>query len=235
MRFPRRPGPGGGRLPRHSQPLQLEWNMAQATGNGDSIVARASRRMRRSEHLIVKLGAGAAQDGTEPMVLERPGPRVCEESVGCALRLLLSTTAARSGGVHRDDPGRHHQRRLFRLRNQLIRRRPPAAIYVDAPSVLVNPDITQAQIETKRPEPEAPGPEAGVGPGVPPGADISGSGEEPAGATPAAPLLRHRGSQSGPSRSRHGRPWWRVPTSRCGVFTFRLTGGAPPNQSSAAA
>ena len=32
----------------------LEREVAQTTGNGDSIVARASRRMRGSEHLIVK-------------------------------------------------------------------------------------------------------------------------------------------------------------------------------------
>jgi predicted AAA+ superfamily ATPase len=32
----------------------LEWNIAQTTGNGDTIVVRASRRMQSSEHLIVK-------------------------------------------------------------------------------------------------------------------------------------------------------------------------------------
>jgi hypothetical protein len=32
----------------------LEWEVSQTTGNGDSIVARAARRMRGSEHLIAK-------------------------------------------------------------------------------------------------------------------------------------------------------------------------------------
>ena len=44
---------------------------------------------------------------------------------------------------------------------------PAAAIYVDAASVLVKPDVARAQIETEGSEPGAPGPEPGAGPGAP--------------------------------------------------------------------
>lgn len=37
-----------------SDVASLQWEVAQTTGNSDSIVARASRRMRASEHLITK-------------------------------------------------------------------------------------------------------------------------------------------------------------------------------------
>ena len=61
---------------------------------------------------------------------------------------------------------------------------PAAAIYVDAASVLVKPDIARAQIEAERPEPGAPGQERGADPGAPPEPGIPGPGEEPAGTRP---------------------------------------------------
>ena len=79
---------------------------------------------------------------------------------------------------------------------------PAAAIYVDAPSVLVKPDVARRQLEAERPEPPTPVP------GPRPGSrSRSVAGPRPRASSPAAassPVLRHHRDRSGSGGAGHG-------------------------------
>ena len=174
----------------------LEWDVARATGNGDSIVARASRRMRGSEHLIVKWSPALLK-----MELDRwfwkDHDYVAVKTVWDALSAYCYLPRLRDQAVFVDaiqdgitsgdyfgyatsvSPDSRYE--------GLNLGTPAAAIYVDAASVLVKPDVARAQIEMERPEPGAPGPEPGRGPGAPPIPGGPTPGEQPPG-----PRLRRR-------------------------------------------
>src|SRR5690606_5597204 len=170
----------------------LEWDVAQATGNGDSIVARASRRMRSSEHLIAKWSPALLK-----MELDRwfwkdedhvSGKKVWDALCAyCYLPRLRDQAVfieAIQDGIGSGDyfgyatsvsaDGRYEGLKLGA---------PAAAIYVDAASVLVKPDVARAQIDAERPQPGAPGPEPSPepGPSAPPTPGGPRPGEEPPG------------------------------------------------------
>ena len=155
----------------------LEWETAQAAGNGESVAARASRRVRASEHLIVRWSPALLK-----MELDRWFWRERDHvsvktvwdalSAYCYLPRLRDQTVfieAVQDGIAGGDyfgyatsvsaDGRYEGLKLGTA---------AAAIYVDATSVLVKPEAARAQMETERPEPAAPGRESGAEPGARP-------------------------------------------------------------------
>ena len=76
---------------------------------------------------------------------------------------------------------------------------PAAAIYVDVASVLVKPVVARAQIEAERPEPGAPGPEPGAGPGARPTPGGPTPDEQPP--TPRLPRRFYGGVEIDPDRA----------------------------------
>ena len=166
----------------------LEWEIAQATGNGDSIVVRASLRMLASEHLIVRWSPALLK-----MELDRwfwknqahvPVKKVWDAlSAYCYLPRLRDQTvfvAAIQDGLASGDyfgyatsvsaDGRYEGLKLGTA---------APAIYVDAASVLVKPDVARAQFAIVHTEPAALELEPGTVSGAPPISGISGSSEAP--------------------------------------------------------
>ena len=191
----------------------LEWEIVQAAGNGESVVARVSRRMRTSEHLIVRWSPALLKNGARPLVLEGPRPRVGEGGVGRALRVLLPPPASRSGRLRRGRAGRHSGAGTTSATRPaclpegrfegLTLASSAAAIYVDAASVLVKPDVARRQLEAERPFEDGPARSRTLDPGPGPWArSVAGSRTcpDPAAAAPSAPVLRHR-SRSIPDRA----------------------------------
>ena len=144
----------------------LEWEVVQATGNGDSIAARASRRMRASEHLIAGWSPALLK-----MELDRwfwkdrdhvPVKTVWDAlSAYCYLPRLrdqmVLVEAVREGIASGDYFGYATSVSADGRYEGLKLGEPTAAIHVDAASVLVKPDAALAQIEAERPKPEPPG------------------------------------------------------------------------------
>ena len=166
----------------------LEWDVAQATGEGESIVARASRRMRGSEHLIVKWSPALLK-----MELDRwfwkDNDHVSMKKVWDALsaycylprlRDQVVFVEAIQDGIASGDyfayaisvsaEGRYEGLKLGT---------PAAAIYVDAASVLVKPEVARAQIEAEGPEPGETRPESDTSPDMPGTPDGSTPDEQP--------------------------------------------------------
>ena len=173
----------------------LEWEIAQAAGNGESVVARASRRMRASEHLIVKWSPTLLK-----MELDRwfwkdrdhVSVKVLWDALSayCYLPRLRDQTVfieAIQDGIAGGDyfayatsvsaDGRYEGLKLGAS---------ASAIYVDAASVLVKPDPARVQIEAERPASDLPRPELGTPPGETPGTGGSAPGEVP----PPPPMPR---------------------------------------------
>ena len=168
----------------------LEWDVAQATGNGDSIVTRASRRMRGSEHLIVKWSPALLKmeldrwfwKDQDHVSVKKVWDALCAYCYLPRLRDQVVFVEAIQNGIASSDyfgyaasvsaDGRYEGLRFGT---------PGAAIYVDAASVIVKPDVARTQIEAERPELGAPVPEPGMGPDTPQIPDLPQPGDEPAG------------------------------------------------------
>ena len=166
----------------------LEWDAVQTTGSGDSILARVSRHLRGSEHLIVRWSPALLK-----MELDRwfwkERDHVSVKAVWDALAAYCYLPRLRDQAVFmeaiRDGigggdyfgyatsvsaEGRYEGLKLGA---------PAAAIFVVAQSVLVKPDVARAQIAAERPAPDAAGPEPGAPLGGTPGTGGSGAGKEP--------------------------------------------------------
>ena len=167
----------------------LEWDVAQATGNGASIVARASQRMRASEHLIAKWSPALLKMELDRwfwkdhnhVSVKKAWDAICAYCYLPRLRDQAVFIEAIQNGIASGDyfgyatslsaDGSRYEGLKLGM--------PAAAIYVDAASVLVRPDIARAQIEVERRDSGAPVPEPGAGPDTPPTPDIPGPSEEP--------------------------------------------------------
>jgi predicted AAA+ superfamily ATPase len=155
----------------------LEWEITQGTGNSDSIAERASRRLCGAEHLIVKWSPALLKMELErwfwkdqPHVgLKKVWDSLCAYCYLPRLRDQAVFIEAIQEGVASGDyfgyatsvseNGRYEGLRLAA---------PAAAIYVDAASVLVKPEVARAQLEAERPVPAPPAgpwPEPGPTPG----------------------------------------------------------------------
>ncbi len=166
----------------------LEWDVTQANGNGDSIVTRASRRMRGSEHLIIKWSPVLLR-----MELDRwfwnDQDHVSVKKVWDALSAYcylprlrdqaVFVEAIQDGIASGDYFGYATSISADGRYEGLKCGTPAAAIYVDAASVFVKADVARAQIANERPEPEVLELEPSAVPGARPISDISGSSEEP--------------------------------------------------------
>jgi predicted AAA+ superfamily ATPase len=164
----------------------LEWEIIHATGDGDSIVARASRRLRSSEHLVVKWSPALLKMELDRWFWKDDQGQVSVKKVWealcayCYLPRLRDETVfveAIQDGVTSADYFAYATSISAdgRYEGLKIGTRAPA-IYVDAASVLVKPDIARAQLKAECPQPGAIRPEPGVGPVTPP---IPGAGREP--------------------------------------------------------
>ena len=175
----------------------LEWDIAQATGNGDSAVARASQRTRSSEHLITKWSPALLKmqldrwfwKDKDHLSVKNIWDAFCAYCYLPRLRDQAVFIEAIQDGITSGDyfgyatsvsaEGHYEGLKLGT---------PAAAIYVDAASVLVKLDVARAQTEAERPEPGvgAPGLETEPGPGAPPTPGSPTTEEE----TRGAPLPR---------------------------------------------
>ena len=154
---------------------KMEWDIVRAAGNGESVVARASRHARAAEHVIVRWSPALLR-----MELDRWFWKTCEhvpvKKVWDALisycylpRLRDQTVFVEAvqegiaGGEYFayatsvSETGRYEGLKLGE---------PGPAIHVDTVSVLVKPEVARAQIEAERaetgtrkpqPKPEEPG------------------------------------------------------------------------------
>ena len=168
----------------------LERDVAQATGNGDFIVARASRRLRSSEHLIAKWSPALLRmelngwfwKDQDHASVKKVWDALCAYCYLPRLRDQTVFVEAVQDGIASGDyfayatsvsaDGRYEGLKLGTV---------AAAIYVDAASVLVKPDVAWTQIEAERLEPGAPGPRPDTGPGEPSPPGGPAPAEEPAG------------------------------------------------------
>ena len=166
----------------------LEWEVAQATGNGDSIVTRASRRMRGSEHLIVKWSPALLKmeldrwfwKDHDHASVKKVWDALCAYCYLPRLRDEAAFVEAIEAGIASGDyfayatslsaDGRYEGLKLGTS---------ASAVYVDVASVLVKPEVARAQIEAERPEPSAPEPQPGPQPGGPPTPGNPTPGEQP--------------------------------------------------------
>ena len=166
----------------------LEWEAIQATGNGVSVVARASRRMRASEHLIVRWSPALLK-----MELDRwfwkDRAHVSVKTVWDALSAYCYLPRLRDQAVFVEaiqdgiaggdyfayatsvSAGSRYEGLKLGAR--------AAAVYVDAASVLVKPDVARAQIETEHPAPSPSAPEPGTAPGEHPDPGDRDPGDRP--------------------------------------------------------
>ena len=167
----------------------LEWDVAQATGNGASIVARASQRMHASEHLIAKWSPALLKmeldrwfwRDQDHVSVKKVWDALCAYCYLPRLRDQAVFVEAIQEGIASGDylgyatsltaDGRYEGLKLGA---------PAAAIYVDAASMLVKPDIARAQVEAERPETGAPGQKHGADLGASPEPGIPRPREEPA-------------------------------------------------------
>jgi len=166
----------------------LEWDVAQATGNGESIVARASRRMRGSEHLIAKWSPALLKmeldrwfwKDQDHVSVKKVWDALCAYCYLPRLRDQAVFIEAIQDGIASGDYFAYATSQSANGRYEGLKLgTAAAAIYVDAASVLVKPDVARAQLEAEHPPSGAPGPEPGTGPGAPPEPGEPVSGEEP--------------------------------------------------------
>ena len=151
----------------------LEWDIARAAGEGDSILARASRWMRGSEHLIVEWSPALLEmaldrwfwKDREHVSVKTVWDALCAYGYLPRLRDQTVFVAAVQAGVAAGEyfgyaTGVSAEGRL----QGLAFGAPAAAIYVDAASVLVKPGAARAQVEAEGADSAAPtAPEAGAG------------------------------------------------------------------------
>ena len=171
----------------------LEWDVAKATGNGASIVARASQRMRASEHLIAKWSPALLKmeldrwfwKDQDHVSVKKVWDALCAYCYLPRLRDQVVFVEAIQEGIASGDYWGYATSRSADGRYEGLRLgAPAAAIYVDAASMLVKPDIARAQVEAEQPEPGAPGQKSDADLGAPPEPGIPGPREEPAGTRP---------------------------------------------------
>ena len=175
----------------------LEWDAAQVTGSGDSILARVSRHMRGSEHLIVKWSPALLKMELDRWFWEDRNHASVKAvwdalSAYCYLPRLrdqaVFVEAIQEGIAGGDYFGYATGVSAEGRFEGLAFGAPAPAIYVDAASVLVKPGAARAQIEAEGGESGASTtPDADTGAAESGGAadaDV-GAGGEPAG--PSAP------------------------------------------------
>ena len=166
----------------------LEWEIIRAAGSGDSVVTRASRRVRDGEHLIVRWSPALLK-----MELDRwfwkESEYVSIKTVWDALTSYCYLPRLRDQAVFVEavqegiaggeyfayatsvaDNGRYEGLKLGAS---------AAAIYVDTASVLVKVDVARAQCEAERKEYPAGQPKPGPEPGSFPNPVGPGTGEKP--------------------------------------------------------
>ena len=173
----------------------LEWDAAPATGSGDSILARVSRHMRGSEHLIVKWSPALLKMELDRWFWKERNhvsvktvwdalsaycylPRLRDQAVFVeAIQDGIASGEYFGYAISVSGEGRYEGLKFGVA---------ATAIYVDAASVLVKPDVARAQIAADRPAPGAAVPEPGAPPGDTPGTGGSSASEE------STPPLRPR-------------------------------------------
>jgi predicted AAA+ superfamily ATPase len=157
----------------------LEWEISHVASGDEAPAVRAARRMRLSEHLIVKWSPALLKIELDRWFWrdqDHAGVKKVWDAfcAYCYLPKLRDQTVfieAIQEGLENGDyfayatsvseDGRYEGLRLGAR---------AAAIYVDAASVLVKPAKARAQLEAERPGPEIPpGPPPGPGPAPPPG------------------------------------------------------------------
>ena len=175
----------------------LEWDAAQVTGNGDSLLARVSRHMRGSEHLIVKWSPTLLKMQLDRWFWEDRDHASAKAvwdalSAYCYLPRLrdqaVFVEAIQEGIAGGDYFGYATGVSAEGRFEGLTFGAPAPAIYVDAASVLVKLDAARAQIEAEGGDSGASIlPDADTGAAESGGAadDDAGVGGEPAG--PSAP------------------------------------------------
>ena len=150
----------------------LEWDAAQTSGNGDSVVARAARRAKADERLVGKWAPALLRmeldrwfwkDKDKKEVPLRQAwealasycylPRLRDEAV------LLDTV--RSGAADGESFG--YADRATDGRYEGLKLGAPAAARIDDASVLVKPEAARAQIEAERQTRATPRPNAAAG------------------------------------------------------------------------
>ena len=136
----------------------LEWDAAQVTGSGDSILARVSRHMRGSEHLIVKWSPALLKMELDRWFWEDRNHASVKAvwdalSAYCYLPRLrdqaVFVEAIQEGIAGGDYFGYATGVSAEGRFEGLAFGAPAPAIYVDAASVLVKPGAARAQIEAE--------------------------------------------------------------------------------------
>ena len=149
----------------------LQWDVAQIAADSDAVAARVSRRMRSSEHLIVRWSPALLKMELDRWFWkDRPHvpvkqvwdalgaycylPRLRDGAVfEATIRAGLGGEASGGGGAGGDyfanatsvsPQGRYEGLTLGS----------PATVYVDATSVLVKPEVARAQLAAERPAEE---------------------------------------------------------------------------------
>ena len=165
----------------------LEWEISRAAGT-ESVVTRASQRMRSAEHIIVKWSPALLR-----MELDRwfwkDRAHVSLKTVWDALSSYCYLPRLRDQAVFVEAVQEGIARGEYlayatsvsengRYEGLKFGATAPA-IYVDAASVLVKPDVARAQIETERSEPGTPKPQPRPEPGAPDALDDTASGDQP--------------------------------------------------------
>lgn len=158
----------------------LSWDLSRAAGTGESIVTRASQRMRAAEHIIVKWSPAllrmeldrwfwkdrehvSIQTVWDALTSYCYLPRLRDEVV-----FVESVQEGITGGEYFayatsvSDSGRYEGLKLGA---------PVAAIHVDKASVLVKPDVARKQIEAERTDSDTAEPPTEPKPETPDGAD----------------------------------------------------------------
>ena len=137
----------------------LEWEIIQVGGGGNSIVARASQRMRSSEHLISEWSPALLSMELDRWFWRSRGHVPVKQAwdAFCAycylprLRDQSVFVASIQAGITSGDYFAYATSVSAQGRYEgLTLGAPAAAIYVDAESVLVKPEVAQAQIEAER-------------------------------------------------------------------------------------
>ena len=149
----------------------LQWETMQVAVGGDSMASRASQRMQSSEHMILEWSPALLKMELDrwfwrnrPHVpVKQVWDALCAYSYLPRLRDQSVLVASIQAGITSGDYFAYATSVSGQGRYEgLTLGTPAAAIYVDAKSVLVKPDVAQAQIEAERVEPGTAGTETGT-------------------------------------------------------------------------
>ena len=164
----------------------LQWEVAQVAAGGDSIVGRVSRRMRSSEHLIVRWSPALLKmeldrwfwKDRKHVPVKQVWDALCAYCYLPRLRDRSVFEATIRAGLESGDYFGYATSVSAQGRYEGLTLGSPTAVYLDAAGVLVKPDAARAQLEAERASAGKAAAQDGT-PSTDPGAD---SGTKPANA-----------------------------------------------------